>query len=97
MYLLLGMGSLLITPSDAKSTVEGERLPALASAKTSAPGYDPKLAVDENEATVWVASLIPDNTNNKYLVSIGPRVSQTDGAITLVGCWWYSLSRIRPD
>jgi len=44
---------------------EDNRLPAKASAQVSAPGYGPELAVDNNESTLWVASLTPSGSNNK--------------------------------
>lgn len=52
-------------PSDCMSATEGRRLPAEASAQSSAPGYGPNLAVDENESTLWLASLKPQESNNK--------------------------------
>lgn len=52
------------TPSFCISATEGKRLPSVASAQNSAPGYGPNLAIDENKSTLWVASLKADKTNN---------------------------------
>jgi len=46
------------------AATEAKRLSAVASAQNSAPGYDPSQAVDENESTLWVASLKPHGSNN---------------------------------
>jgi hypothetical protein len=55
-WLLLSCSNLL--------AAEGKRLPATASAQISAPGYGPELAVDNNDRTVWAASLTPQKSNN---------------------------------
>lgn len=61
------------TPSLCMSATEGKRLPAVASAQSSASGYGPDLAVDENESTLWVASLTPQRSNNNvwYQLDLG--------------------------
>ena len=43
---------------------EGRRIPAKVSAQSSASGYGAELAVDGNDATLWVASLSPRASNN---------------------------------
>ncbi len=58
------------------SATEGRRLPADASAQYSAPGYGPKLAVDENEATLWIASMTPQLSNNKVWFQLDLRAVQ---------------------
>ncbi len=54
----------LVVPNKCLPAIEGDPIPAKALAQTSAPGYEPGMAVDGNEATLWLASLDPSSLNN---------------------------------
>jgi hypothetical protein len=52
---------------------QGPRLKAVATAEKSAPGYGPELAVDGDEATLWIANLkaVPENNRVWFQLDLG--------------------------
>jgi len=62
--LLILVLILIWIPATSVASSEGNRLHSKATAQFSAPDYDPKLAVDANEATLWVSSLKSSPANN---------------------------------
>ncbi len=62
--LIISMSLWLLFPSNGISAVDGKRLPAKASAQLSASGYGPELAIDENDSSLWLASLTPHGSND---------------------------------
>jgi hypothetical protein len=59
------LASLMITAGVPPALAEGKRLAAVPSAEKSAEGYPPRLAVDRDQETLWMASGKPSPDNNR--------------------------------